>query len=150
MFITCTIRWDGRPRLVTALDAAALRRRIADVLNAQQACLHDTVGAALPALNRGPCITTFVAGRDGAVVSTMVSLLHVQGTPAWLRDGGAPSPLRGKPLRSLNREPTDSATRRGVGWPRSAPHMGYLLRVSFDLARAQLEPARFGRYAGLS
>jgi hypothetical protein len=56
MFITCTIRWDGRPRLVTALDAAALRRRIAGVLNAQQACLHDTVGAALPALNQGLCI----------------------------------------------------------------------------------------------
>jgi len=70
------------------LPVAALGDRIAAVLGAQQRCEHHAVGAALPALIRD-AHTTELAGRDSRQVRHLLTLLHVQGTQAWLRDVGA-------------------------------------------------------------
>jgi hypothetical protein len=60
------------------LDVDVLRSRVAEVLNAQQACRHNIVAAALPGLIRD-VHTTLASGRDGAEVLRLVPLLHVQG-----------------------------------------------------------------------
>ena len=74
------------------LDTQTLTGRVSDLLDAQQACQHDTVGANLPGLIRD-LHTTVAAGRDDAALLELVTLLHVQGTEAWLRDVGAPLDL---------------------------------------------------------
>jgi transcriptional regulator with XRE-family HTH domain len=74
------------------VDADILRSRVADVLDAQQACHHDTVAAALPRLIRD-LHTSLASGHDAASMLRLVALLHVQGIQAWLRDIGAPLDL---------------------------------------------------------
>lgn len=128
----------GRPG-GDALDVAELRSRIADLLDAQQACRHDTVGGNLPALIHD-VHTTLLAGRDGAEVSTLVPLLHVQGTQAWLRDVGAPLDLAWQ-ASTLSQQAADQ-----LGDPQTRGRAafgtthGLLAAGAFDLARAQLEP----------
>lgn len=74
------------------VDIDVLRSRVANVLDAQQACRHDAVAAALPRLIRD-LHTTLASGQDTAATLRLVPLLHVQGTQAWLRDIGAPLDL---------------------------------------------------------
>jgi hypothetical protein len=74
------------------LDTQTLTGRVSDLLDAQQACRHDTVGAGLPGLIRD-LHTTVAGGRDDAALLELVTLLHVQGTEAWLRDVDAPLDL---------------------------------------------------------
>jgi len=87
-----------------ARDAGVLQARVAEVLDAQQACRHDAVAAALPGLIHDLHIT-LADGRQTAQALRLVTLLHVQGTQAWLRDVGAPLDLRGRPPRSPSRPP---------------------------------------------
>ncbi|MDQ3761567.1 MAG: helix-turn-helix domain-containing protein [Actinomycetota bacterium] len=121
------------------LDVEVLRDRIVNVLNAQQACRHGTVGDALPDLIRD-VHSTIAAGRDGVEVSTLVPLLHVQGTQAWLRDVGAPLDLAWQ-AAMLSQQAADR-----VGNPQTCGLAGFgtthglLAAGAFDLARAQLEP----------
>lgn len=74
------------------LDTQTLTGRVSDLLDAQQACQHDRVGAGLPGLIRD-LHTTVAAGRDDAALLELITLLHVQGIEAWLRDVGAPLDL---------------------------------------------------------
>ena len=74
------------------LDTHTLTARVSDLLDAQQACQHDTVAAGLPGLIRD-LHTSVAAGRYDGGLLELVTLLHVQGTEAWLRDVGAPLDL---------------------------------------------------------
>jgi len=74
------------------LPAHVLADRVATLLDAQQRCQHGAVGAALPALIRDAHATES-AGRDTRQVRHLLTLLHIQGTQAWLRDVGAPLDL---------------------------------------------------------
>lgn len=122
------------------LDVEVLRGRVAHVLDAQQACRHDTVGGTLPALIRD-VHTTLAAGRDGAEVSTLVPLLHVQGTQAWLRDVGAPLDLAWQ-AATLSQQTADRlADPQTHGLASFGTTHGLLAAGAFDLARAQLELA---------
>lgn len=121
------------------LDVEVLRSRITELLDAQQACRHDTVGGALPALIRD-VHTTLAAGRDVAEVSKLVPLLHVQGTQAWLRDIGAPLDLawQAATLSQQAADRLDDSQTHGLA-TFGTTH-GLLAAGAFDVARAQLEP----------
>ena len=123
-----------------ARDAGVLQARVADVLDAQQACRHDTVAAALPGLIHD-LHTTLAAGRETAQVLRLVTLLHVQGTQAWLRDVGAPLDLAWQ-AATLSQQAADRlADPRTRALATFGTAHGLLAAGAFDLALAQLEPA---------
>lgn len=121
-------------------DAGVLQARVADVLDAQQACRHDTVAAALPGLIHD-LHTTLASGRQTAQVLRLVTLLHVQGTQAWLRDVGAPLDLAWQ-AATLSQQAADRlADPQTRALATFGTAHGLLAAGAFDLARAQLEPA---------
>ena len=123
-----------------AVGVDVLRSRVADVLDAQQACRHGTVAAALPRLIRD-VHTTLATGRNSADVLRLVPLLHVQGTQAWLRDVGAPLDL-GWQSAMLSQQAADQLEDpRTHALATFGTAHGLLAAGAFDLARAQLEPA---------
>lgn len=122
------------------LQGAVLRERVAGLLDAQQTCRHDAVGTALPALIRD-LHATVAAGRDGAEVSALVPLLHVQGTQAWLRDVGAPLDL-GWQAASLAQQTAEWLDRPdALGVAAFGTAHGLLAAGAFDLARVQVDGA---------
>lgn len=73
------------------LPVDVLAARVGALLDDQQQCRHDLVGAQLPALITD--LHASLGGRQDAEVLRLLVLLHVQGTQAWLRDVGAPLDL---------------------------------------------------------
>jgi transcriptional regulator with XRE-family HTH domain len=59
------------------LDTHMLTARVSDLLDAQQACQHDTVATGLPGLIRD-LHTSVAAGRYDGGLLELVTLLHVQ------------------------------------------------------------------------
>lgn len=122
------------------LAAQVLRSRVAEVLDAQQACHHDTAGALLPGVIQD-VHTTIGAGRDGVEVAGLVPLLHVQGTQAWLRDVGAPLDLAWQ-AAALSQQFADRLDDPLVGALAAfGTTHGLLAAGAFDLARTRLEAA---------
>lgn len=123
-----------------ACDAGVLQARVGDVLDAQQACRHDTVAAALPGLIHD-LHATLAGGRQAAEVLRLVTLLHVQGTQAWLRDVGAPLDLAWQ-AATLSQQAADQlADPQTSALATFGTTHGLLAAGAFDLARAQLEAA---------
>lgn len=120
-----------------------VRDRVAAVLDAQQACRHDDVGAALPALVVD-LHAALVAGRDDADLLRLAALLHVQGTQAWLRDVGAPLDLgwSAATLAQDAAERLDESHTLGVAI--FGTTHGLMGAGAFDLAREQLGRADVG------
>lgn len=122
------------------VDIDVLRSRVANVLDAQQACRHDAVAAALPRLIRD-LHTTLASGQDTAATLRLVPLLHVQGTQAWLRDIGAPLDLAWQSA-TLSQQAADQLDDpRTQALATFGTAHGLIAAGAFDLARAQLEPA---------
>lgn len=119
------------------LDADVLRERVGGLLDAQQACRHDAVGTTLPALIRD-LHATVAAGRDGAEVSALVPLLHVQGTQAWLRDVGAPLDLGWQAASLAQQSAERLAEPAALGLAAFGTVHGLLAAGVFDLAGDQL------------
>ncbi|MCO1580124.1 helix-turn-helix domain-containing protein [Crossiella sp. SN42] len=69
-----------------------LAARVDEVLTAQRDCRYDRVGEVLPDLIRD-LHATVATGRDEGRLLRLLTLLHVQGTQAWLMDIGAPLDL---------------------------------------------------------
>ncbi|GLZ34100.1 transcriptional regulator [Lentzea sp. NBRC 105346] len=65
-----------------------LHTRVAALMNAQRECRYADVGSELPGLIRD-LHSTLDSGRDVERVRSLLALLHVQGTMAWLMDIGA-------------------------------------------------------------
>lgn len=74
------------------VPADALRVRVEEVLKAQQECRHTDVGAKLPGLIRD-LHTTLNAHQDERDVLRLATLLHLQGTQAWLPVAGGSADL---------------------------------------------------------
>jgi transcriptional regulator with XRE-family HTH domain len=74
------------------VDIDVLRARVAALLDDQQYCRHEAVGARLPDLI-ADVHATAASGRQDGEAYRLLALLHVQGTQAWLRDVGAPLDL---------------------------------------------------------
>lgn len=129
----------GLPGGVT-VDIDVLHNRVANVLDAQQACRHNTVAAALPRLIRD-LHTTLASGHETAAALRLVPLLHVQGTQAWLRDIGAPLDLAWQSATLSQQAADQSGDPQTNAVATFGTAHGLLAAGAFDLARAQLEPA---------
>jgi transcriptional regulator with XRE-family HTH domain len=117
-----------------------LRGRVAALLDAQQACRHENVGAALPGLI-GDLHATMAAGRDGAELAEMAVLLHVQGAMAWLRDVGGPLDLGWQAASIAQREAQRIDTPTLLGIAAFGTGHGLLAAGAFDLAAQQIGSA---------
>ncbi|MFL6147661.1 MAG: helix-turn-helix domain-containing protein [Pseudonocardiaceae bacterium] len=122
------------------LDTQTLTARVSDLLDAQQACQHDTVAAGLPGLIRD-LHTSVAAGRYDGGLLELVTLLHVQGTEAWLRDVGAPLDLAWQAATLAQ----DAADRLGDPQTRGLAAFGtthgLIAAGAFDLAAMHLNEA---------
>jgi transcriptional regulator with XRE-family HTH domain len=117
-----------------------LRARVAALLDDQQACRHEAVGATLPGLI-GDLHATMAAGRDGVELAQLAVLLHVQGAMAWLRDVGGPLDLGWQAASIAQREAqrVDAAPLLGIA--AFGTGHGLLAAGAFDLAARQLATA---------
>jgi transcriptional regulator with XRE-family HTH domain len=122
------------------LDVDVLRERTAAVLDAQQACRHDEVGAALPDLIRD-MHTTVAAGWDGPAMAELVTLLAVQGTQAWLRDVGASLDLGWQAVILAQQAAQRVDDPQVLGLAAFGTVHGLLAAGAFDLAGGQLDTA---------
>lgn len=123
---------------VAPLDV--LRARTAALLDDQQACRHDTVGAALPGLI-GDLHATLATGRDGPALTELTALAHVQGTQAWLRDVGGPLDLGWQAATIAQREAQRIDDPQVLGVAAFGVGHGLLAAGAFDLAAEQLDAA---------
>jgi len=116
-----------------------LTARVNSLLNDQQHCRHDIVGARLPDL----IIDLHAAAsghQDGEVLRLLV-LLHIQGTQAWLRDVGAPLDL-GWQAASVARQAAERLDDPiPLGIATFGTTHGLLAAGAFDVARYQLVSA---------
>lgn len=117
-----------------------LRARIAALLDHQQACRLDDVGAALPGLI-GDLHTTMATGGDGPGMVEQAVLLHVQGTQAWLRDVGGPLDLGWQAATIAQREAQRVDEPQLLGLAAFGIGHGLLAAGAFDLAAHQLATA---------
>ncbi len=122
------------------VDLDVLRERTAAVLDAQQACRHDEVGAALPALIRDVHATS-AAGRDGPAMAELVTLLAVQGTQAWLRDVGASLDLGWQAVVLAQQAAQRVDDPQVLGLAAFGTVHGLLAAGAFDLAGGTLDTA---------
>jgi DNA-binding Xre family transcriptional regulator len=120
--------------------AEVLRARVAELLDHQQACRHDLVGAALPDLI-GDVHATIAAGVDGPGLAEIAILLHVQGTQAWLRDVGAPLDLAWQAATLAQREAQRIDDVHLLGLAAFGTGHGLLAAGAFDLADQHLRAA---------
>ncbi|WP_219417083.1 helix-turn-helix domain-containing protein [Pseudonocardia nigra] len=118
-----------------------LRTRVAELLDDQQACRHDTVGAALPGLICD-LHATLATGRDGPGIAELAVLLHVQGTQAWLRDVGGPLDLGWQTATIAQQEAQRVDDPQLLGLAAFGTGHGLLAAGAFDLAAHQLDTAR--------
>jgi transcriptional regulator with XRE-family HTH domain len=118
----------------------ALRARVAELLDHQQACRHDQVGAALPGLV-DDVHATLAAGIDGPGMAEIAILLHVQGTQAWLRDVGAPLDLGWQAASLAQREAQRIDDAHLLGLAAFGTGHGLLAAGAFDLADRHLRAA---------
>lgn len=132
----------GEPR-GEALPVAALSARAEELLADQRDCRYDVVGRALPGLIRD-LHTTLAAGRDEAAVLRLLTLVHVQGTQAWLMDIGAPLDL-GWQAATLARQAAERLDQPLVtGLSTFGTAFGLLGAGAFDLAAQSLAQVRVG------
>jgi transcriptional regulator with XRE-family HTH domain len=117
-----------------------LRARVAELLDHQQACRHDAVGAALPELITD-LHATMAGGTDGPDVAELAVLLHVQGTQAWLRDVGAPLDLAWQAATLAQREAERIGDGQLLGIAAFGTGHGLLAAGAFDLAGRRLDAA---------
>lgn len=129
----------GAPSGVVA-PLNVLRARTAALLDDQQACRHDAVGAALPGLI-GDLHTTLATGRDGSAMAELTALAHVQGTQAWLRDVGGPLDLGWQAASIAQREAQRVDDPQVLGVAAFGLGHGLLAAGAFDLAAQQLDMA---------
>lgn len=118
-----------------------LADRIGGLLESQQQCRHDAVGAVLPELIHAAHATER-AGRDTRRVRHLITLLHVQGTQAWLRDVGAPLDVgwQAASLAARAAEAVDDPMTQGVAAFGTAHAL--LAAGAFDLAGGVLARVR--------
>jgi transcriptional regulator with XRE-family HTH domain len=117
-----------------------LRSRVAALLDAQQSCRHDEVGAALPVLI-GDLHATMAAGRDGPELAELAVVLHVQGAMAWLRDVGGPLDLGWQAASIAQREAHRIDAPPLLGIAAFGTGHGLLAAGAFDLAAQQIDSA---------
>jgi tetratricopeptide (TPR) repeat protein len=118
-----------------------LRARVNALLDAQQHCQHDQVGALLPALIRDLHTAANAKGGNRAEALALVPLLHVQGTQAWLRDVGASLDLAWSAV-ALARQAAAELDDPGVlGVAAFGAAHGLMTAGTFDLAAEQLDDA---------
>ncbi|MGH3569050.1 MAG: helix-turn-helix domain-containing protein [Pseudonocardia sp.] len=114
-----------------------LAARCTAVLDAKQRCRHAEVGMTLPALIRD-LHTSIAAGRDDAALLRLATVLHPQGTQAYLHGVGAPVDLCWSAARLAGdaAETLDESVSLGIAGFGQAN--GLLSWGSFDLARQVL------------
>ena len=122
------------------VPAEVLRARVAALLDDQQACRHEAVGAALPGLI-GDLHATMAGGRDGIGFAELAVLLHVQGAMAWLRDVGGPLDLGWQAAAIAQREAQRVDIPPLLGIAAFGTGHGLLAAGAFDLAARQLASA---------
>jgi transcriptional regulator with XRE-family HTH domain len=119
-------------------DVDVLRQRVYTLLDDQQQCRHEQVGAALPDLITALHATAENGERDGEVYR-LLTLLHVQGTQAWLRDVGAPLDLGWQAATAAQRAAEVLAEPISVGVATFGTAHGLLAAGAFDLALRELQ-----------
>lgn len=131
--------------------AAVLEARVGALLDDQRDCSFAAVGQTLPSLIRD-LHTTLGAGRDVQHVLRLITLLHVQGTQAWLGDVGGSMDLawQAATLARQAAERLDDPVAASVAAFGTAH--GLLAAGAVDLARGQLAaaPARTSTAAELA
>lgn len=136
-----TVAMDSQRGEVTDVDVLATR--VAAVLEDQQHCRHAAVGDALPGVILD-LHATAAAGHRDAEVHRLLTLLHVQGTQAWLRDVGAPLDLGWQAAVAARQAAERLAEPVPLGVSAFGTVHGLLAAGAFDLARDRLravEPA---------
>lgn len=123
-----------------AVPLNVLRARTAALLDDQQGCRLDAVGAALPGLI-GDLHATLAAGRDGPAMAELTALVHVQGTQAWLRDVGGPLDLGWQAASIAQREAQRVDDPVALGVAAFGVGHGLLAAGAFDLAAQLLDAA---------
>ncbi|WP_344871043.1 helix-turn-helix transcriptional regulator [Allokutzneria multivorans] len=125
------------------LPVEVLSARATAVLDAQRDCRYADVGVELPILIRD-LHTSLAARRDVDQLLRLATLVHVQGTQAWLMDIGANTDLgwQAAALAKAAAEELDESVTRGVSAFGTA--FGLLGAGAFDLARATLSAAGVG------
>jgi transcriptional regulator with XRE-family HTH domain len=118
-------------------DPEVLGRRVASVLDDQQHCRHDAVGATLPGVIMDVHATA-ASGHHDAEVLRLLTVLHVQGTQAWLRDVGAPLDLGWQAAAAAQRAAERIVDPVALGVAAFGTAHGLLAAGAFDLARDRL------------
>jgi transcriptional regulator with XRE-family HTH domain len=118
-------------------DPDVLAGRVAALLDDQQHCRHDAVGATLPGVIRD-LHATAASGRRDAETWRLLTILHVQGTQAWLRDVGAPLDLGWQAAAAAQEAAERLAEPVALGVAAFGTAHGLLAAGAFDLARSRL------------
>lgn len=115
-----------------------LRTRTSVLVAAQRRCEHEQVGQELPGLIRD-LHSSMAAGRDVGELLPVATLLHVQGSHAFLADMGAPVDLRWQAATLARRTARERGTADCLGLAAFGAGNGLLAAGEFDEAQAELD-----------
>jgi len=120
------------------IPVEVLRNRVAALMGTKAEGDYEQVGSDLPGLIRD-LHTSMAAGQHVTELLTMVVVLHVQGTQAWLGDMGASMDLGWQAAVLARRAAREHGGSELVGLAAFGAANGLLAAGDFDTAQAELD-----------